>query len=59
MQIVPEGVGAKARLEPGDVLLKYNDVDLADYDKLKAAIAANEKSDNNTITIWRESTEKP
>jgi CHAT domain-containing protein/tetratricopeptide (TPR) repeat protein len=58
-QVVVGSIGAKARLQPGDVLLKYNDTELTDLDSLKAVIAANEKNATNTVTIWRESAEKP
>jgi CHAT domain-containing protein len=58
-QVIPGSVGAKARLQPGDVLLKYGTTDLSDIDRLKAAIAANEKAASIPVTVWREGNDTP
>lgn len=58
-RVLPDGAAAKARLQPGDVLLKYGDVELANLDQLKAAVAAKSQAASITLTVWRENVEQP
>src|SRR5262249_54038482 len=57
-QVIPESVAAKARLQPGDVILKYGDAEVKDLDTLKAAITAHEKTATIPVTLWRETADK-
>lgn len=58
-QVLPESTAAKARLQAGDVLLKYGAAELKDFDGLKAAVAANEKKASIAVTVWREDADEP
>jgi CHAT domain-containing protein len=58
-QVIPESVAAKARLQAGDVLLKYNGVEVKDVNGLRAAITANEKAASVPVTVWRETADRP
>ena len=58
-QVLPDGAAAKARLQPGDVLLKYGDVELTNLDQLRAAVTANSQAASIPLTVWRESVEQP
>ncbi len=57
--VVPDSVAAKARIQSGDVLLKYGEAELKNLDSLKSAIEANMKADLIPVTVWRESSAKP
>jgi len=58
-QILPEGNAAKAKLQVGDVLLKYGTSDLGDVVSLRAAVAAHAQAKSVTLTVWRASAKDP
>ncbi|MBS0266381.1 MAG: CHAT domain-containing protein, partial [Planctomycetes bacterium] len=59
--VAPDGLAAKAQLQPGDVLVRYGDTELKSVDQLDAAIQARTaaKAKDVQITIWREGVKQP
>jgi tetratricopeptide (TPR) repeat protein len=53
-QLVPTGVAASVGMKAGDVLLSYAGQKLASVDDLKTSITADEKTEKNTLTVWRD-----
>jgi tetratricopeptide (TPR) repeat protein len=54
-----DGAAARANLRPGDVLLKYGDVELTDANTLQKAIDAHADRKTVPVLVWRESADKP
>ncbi len=57
-QVVPGGAAAKARLQAGDVLLKYAGTALTTVEQLGQLIQANAGKPSVTIAVWREGQER-
>jgi len=52
--VAPGGTAAKANIAPGDVLLKYADIDLPDIPALQKAIDAHAGRKSVPVVVWRE-----
>jgi CHAT domain-containing protein len=53
-QVVPTGVAASVGLKVGDVLLSYAGQELTSVERLKEAVATNDKAKTNLISVWRD-----
>jgi serine protease Do len=53
-QVVPESAAAKAGLKPGDVILKYNGVSIADAGELSANVNTTAPGERATLEVWRD-----
>jgi tetratricopeptide (TPR) repeat protein len=58
-QVAPESAAARARFQPGDVLVSYAGIELASVEKLTEAIQAHATAKEVTVTVWREGVDKP
>jgi CHAT domain-containing protein len=56
--VVPDGSAARARLQPGDVLVAYAGEDLASVEQLLQLIAAKAGEKSVVVKLWREGQEK-
>jgi len=52
--VVPGGNAAIAELKPNDVLLRYNEIDLASRADLKVLPESDDPAQRVTVTVWRD-----
>ncbi len=58
-QVVPDGTAAKARIQAGDVLVRYGETELSAAEALSGAIQAQAAAKEVSITVWRDGVDKP
>lgn len=51
--VAPDGAAAKARLQAGDVLVRYGEIEVTSGEKLAAEIKAQSAAKEVAITVWR------
>ena len=56
--VAPEGTAGKARLQEGDVLVRYANVELDSVEKLTTAIQAQADAKEVELQVWREGEEQ-
>jgi S1-C subfamily serine protease len=54
----PAGPAAKAGLKPGDVIVKVEDKDVANFDNLRKALTDHKPGDKLSVTVMRDGKEK-
>ncbi len=57
--VAPGSAADQAKLQAGDVLLKYGGLELTSIEQLQQAIADNATAKSIPISVWRESADKP